>query len=122
MARIIMIALLSACLACTGCTTTRVLPVPDATTDPSRLPKPGHRVVVTLRSGETREFRLETVEADALKGKNVRVPFADIKRIQEKEFHINGTTAGKVIPALAVVALAAMTLLVPWLKHAGEAD
>lgn len=110
MARIIMIALLSACLAWTGCTTTRFLPVPSAATASDALPQPGSTVTVTLVSGEVRKFKLTTVSADALVGKDVRVPFSDIEKLQEKRFSVQrslGLIAGAVV-VIAGVAYAAL--------------
>lgn len=99
--------LLSFCLMCTGCTTTRYLPAPSATTTATALPKPGRRIIVTLKSGETQEFRLTAIEGDALVGKDVRIPFAEIGRVQESRFSLT-RTSGLVLGALAVAVGAAL--------------
>lgn len=106
MARFIMIALLSACLACTGCTTTRFLPVPSAATAPDALPQPRSTVTVTLSSGEVRKFRLTTIDADALVGKDVRVPFSNIEKLQETRFSV-GRTLGLITGTIVVIVAAA---------------
>lgn len=97
--------LIALCLVSTGCTATHMLPVPSATTEPSRLPTPGNKVVVTLQSGEIRRFRLEAVEADALKGKDISVPFTDIEKLQETQFSMK-RTSNLVFGTLAAIAAA----------------
>jgi hypothetical protein len=106
--------LLSFCLICAGCTTTRYLPAPSATTDSTALPKPGRKIIVTLKSGDTREFRLTGIESDALVGKEVRIPFAEIGRIQESRFslaHTTGLVLGTLAVAIAAVLIKVFTLI-----------
>lgn len=95
--------LISLCLAATGCTTTRTLPVPrSASQTLSSDIKPGNSVVLTLKSGQTRKLRVTSVEPDALVVKGERIPFADIEKLQRRKFSII-KTAGAVVGAAAVV-------------------
>jgi hypothetical protein len=97
--------LISFCLVGAGCTTTRTLPVPRtaAESGTNRI-EIGSKVVVTLRSGETRAFRVTAVEPDALLGKGLRISIADIEKIQQKEISGRRTAAALVGGTLAVLA------------------
>lgn len=108
--------LLGVCLICAGCTTTRYLPAPGATAS-TALPKPGRKLVVTLKSGETREFRLTAIENDALVGKDVRIPFTEIGRIQETRFSLSHTT-GLVLGAWGVAIAAVLIKIVTLIDDA----
>jgi hypothetical protein len=106
------IALATICLAAAGCTTTRTLPVPRAATQAQTSSiKPGSKIIVTLRSGETRNFRVTAVEPDALVGKDTRIPFADIEKLQEKIVN-SGRTVGAVVGGTLLVLGGAFALYV----------
>jgi hypothetical protein len=112
--RLAAVALLTLCLACTGCTTTRFLPVPSAATASNALPQPQSKVTVTLSSGEVRKFKLTGIEADALVGEDVRVPFSDIEKLQETSFSAR-RTLGLIGGTLVVIAGAVYLALLDYL-------
>ena len=97
------VVLLSFSLLVTGCTTTRTIPVSQVTAAESARVKPGDKVIVTLRSGETRTFRVTAVESGALVGKDVRIAFADIEKLQNRKVSYL-KTGGAVLGVLVVAA------------------
>lgn len=85
--------------------------------DPMPRPavKVGESVVVTNMKGEKQKFTVTAVEADALVGKNVRVPYTDIQALDVRR--IDGAQTGVVGIVVGVVAL--VGLLAYFLDHAG---
>ncbi len=65
----------------TACTSLQGVPVPH---EPGKTPavKVGETVEVTNSKGEKLKFKVTAVEADALVGKDVRVPYAEIASLQ----------------------------------------
>ena len=114
----IAVILISICLVGAGCTTTRTLPVPR--TDSGRLAsriQPGEKIIVTLLSGETRTFRVTSVESDAVVGGKLRIAFSDIEKIQAIQMSkINVPRTLVLIGALAAVALGI------WAHHLATRD
>lgn len=99
------IILISACLILTGCTTVRTFPLPRAAAEAQASGiRKGDHVMVRLRSGETRDFRVKAIEADALVSRSGRVAFADIEKLQREQVAI-GRTAALVAGVVATVAL-----------------
>jgi hypothetical protein len=97
----LIIALCSLCIVAAGCTTARPVPLPQVASETQATGiKPGDRVVVRLRSGEIRRFRVTAVDADALIGKGDRIAFADIEKLEHRKFSV-GRTAGIVGGVLA---------------------
>ncbi len=115
--------LATAALAASGCTSLQAVPVqraPTTTTTTtsgppaSQIPavQVGEEVQVTRRDGRRETFRVTTVESDALVGKAVRVPYADIAVLKvrradrDRTAFMVGTVGGIV---LAVVLAAVVT-------------
>lgn len=115
-ARTVLVILLSACIAGSGCTTTRNLPRPQAATDARAAGLgAGDVVVVTLASGDIRTLRITAIEADALVGGNTRIAYADIIRLRQKQPGMPqpvsiAKVAGVVLVTGAVVWFAAMKI------------
>jgi hypothetical protein len=110
--------LISICLAGAGCTTTRTVPVPRS--DTARLAsriEPGTRIIVTLRSGQTRSFRVTAVESDAVVGGQLRIPLADIEKIQAVQ--IRKISVARTAGVIAAVAAVAFGL---WVHHQATKD
>jgi hypothetical protein len=97
------ILLICLCLSGAGCTTIRTLPLPRAPQAKLEGIKPGSKVIVTLRSGERRKFRVTAVDTDALSGRDARIVFADIEKLQQVAFS-PPKTAAVVGGTLAVLA------------------
>lgn len=105
------VVLISICLAAAGCTTTRTLPRPAAAIEAQSAGlKPGDKVIVTLASGEVRKFRLTAIEADALVGKDVRIAFADIEKLQSRK--VSGRKVAAFVGATVVVIAGALAIAV----------
>jgi hypothetical protein len=100
----------------TSCTSLQGVTLPSAER-PSQLPavKPGETVVLTTRSGQTQSFEVTAVEADALVGKNIRVPYADIATLNVRRF--NSARTG--IVAIVVGAIALIAVLVAVIEDEG---
>jgi hypothetical protein len=67
----------------TACTSLQGVPLPGAD-QPTATPavNVGETVEVTTRAGETHRFKVTAVEADALVGEGVRVPYQDMTSLQ----------------------------------------
>jgi hypothetical protein len=67
--------------ALTACTSLQGVPMPS---EPGKTPavQVGERVEITNTKGETLRFKVTAIEPDALVGKDVRVPYADIAILQ----------------------------------------
>jgi hypothetical protein len=106
-----LVALISICVAATGCTTTRTLPRPAMAAEAQSAGlRPGDKLIVTLRTGEVRKFRLIAVEADALTGKDVRISFADIEKLQTRK--VSGRKVAAIIGATVVVIGGALAIAI----------
>jgi hypothetical protein len=101
--------LVSFCFLATSCTTTRPIQFPTAQTPDARPEvEAGNRVRVTLNSGEIRQFKVTVVEADALAGKDIRVPYKDMRFLEVKK----PSTWRSVGLGLGIVAAVAGALLI----------
>jgi hypothetical protein len=113
------VVLASICLAATGCTTTRTLPRPAAAMEvQSAGLEPGDKVIVTLPSGEVRKFRLTAIEADALVGKDERIAFADIQKLQTRK--VSGRKVAGIVVATLVVIGGALAMAIHELERNSE--
>jgi hypothetical protein len=120
MAKMALIVLLSIALVMSGgCTTTRLVPTGNA----AELLEEGDQVRLTLRTGEVRRLKLQSIETDALIGKElrtagnfdnaVRIPLADVEYIEHRQLSwartggaVLGTVAAFVVVGLAALAVA----------------
>lgn len=96
----------TAVLAASGCSSLQVVPVEQPA---GRLPAvhAGEQVQVTRHDGRKDAFRVTAVEPDALVGKDVRVPYADIavlkvRRADEGHTALIVSTVAGVVLALVV--------------------
>lgn len=105
------------CLAMTGCTTARVVADGQqairavASAAPAEGLKVGEQLQVTGRDGSKLSGQLDAIEADGLllatgEGKQRRVAFEQIERIERREFD-GIKTLGIVVGAFMLLALAA---------------
>jgi hypothetical protein len=109
------VVLICICLSATGCTTTRTLPRPAAGVElQSAGLKAGDKVIVTLTSGQVRSFRLTAIEADALAGKDVRIAFADIEKLQSRK--VSGRKVAAIVGATVVVIAGALAIAIHQLE------
>ena len=100
----------------TGCTSLQGVPISHSQ---EPIPRPavevGESVVVTNMKGEKVKFTITAVEADALVGKNVRVPYTEIQTLDVRR--VDNAHSGVVAIVIGVVATVA--LLVYLLEDAG---
>ena len=102
MLKIFAVFALSICLATTGCTTTRSVPLAQ----PAEMATPqvavGDRVVVTMRSGIIRHLRVESIDATTLTGRvmegaqrgtSSQVVLADVAQLQVRQVRWGRTVA-----------------------------
>jgi hypothetical protein len=97
--------LLSTMLAAPSCTTLRNVPLREINAETiAQQVQRGDVVHVYLNTGEEKEFKVTSVGADALLGKNMSVPYADIQSLQKPK-----VSGGKVaLIAIGVVVTAAL--------------
>jgi hypothetical protein len=100
-------ALALALLTLVGCTSLEYLPVDRSRPEElqSRL-NVGETVVVRLKNGEEREFRITALEPDAIVGRKERVAYQDVDVIEVKYLDYQGTaqaTGAVALLALVVV-------------------
>jgi hypothetical protein len=72
--------------------------------------KVGESVVVKTTQGDTKKFTVTAVENDALDGKDVRVPYADIASLEVRRAGEHQMKPGVVIGVIAAVAALALVL------------
>jgi hypothetical protein len=109
--RIPLVALLSLCLTCTGCSTLRPVDIPASITQES-LPavKAGDYVEIVLRSGGEKKFRVTAVTVEGVQGKNDYVAYADITLLEVRKVSAL-RTGGVVLGAIAAVAVIGFAIL-----------
>ena len=91
-----------------ACTSVRTVPI-----EPGRAPEgvaPGDKVMATTVDGEKLEFDVVRIDADALVGKDARVPFEDIAALEVEEADTARTIGGSVVAGVAAF-LAVLLLL-----------
>jgi hypothetical protein len=101
LARTTLIGLLSMCMVCGGCTTLHRVPMPAAP-GPNTVPQlqPGDWVVVQMKSGESKEFRIAIINEQAIlgvhgSGRRDGVAWTDIEQLGVRR-PSKGKTAGLV--------------------------
>lgn len=72
--------------------------------------KVGESVVVKTTQGDTKKFTVTAVENDALDGKDVRVPYADIASLEVRREGEHQVRPGVVIGVVAAVAALALVI------------
>lgn len=88
-----------------GCSTLEFVPMERSQPESLRTQlEVGETVIVRLHSGDERQFRIRALEADAIIGRNDRIAYRDIDRIDVKTRDYEGTAK----TTLAVAALAAV--------------
>ena len=70
----------------------------------------GESVVVKTTSGQTRKFTVTSVEDDALVGKNVRVPYADMASLDVSRQGEHKVSTGLIVGIVIGVAALALAL------------
>lgn len=70
----------------------------------------GESVVVKTTRGETRKFTVTAVEDDALVGKDVRVPYAEMATLDVRRAGEHKMSKGMIIGAVAAVAVLAVAI------------
>jgi hypothetical protein len=70
----------------------------------------GESVVVKTTSGETRKFTVTGVEDDALVGKDVRVPYADISTLDVRRAGEHKMKTGVIVGIVVAVGALALAL------------
>ncbi|HTU66484.1 MAG TPA: hypothetical protein VMF52_11085 [Steroidobacteraceae bacterium] len=95
----------------TGCATTQPVAV-DVSGMPGKTPAVhvGESVVVKTVNGETRRFTVTGVETDALVGKDVRVPYADISTLDVKRPGEHKLSTGAIVGIVAAVGVLAVAI------------
>jgi hypothetical protein len=84
-----------------GCTTLR--PVPLEPANLRETVKPGDRIRVTTLEGQTKEFTVEEVTRDTLKGTKDQVAVSDLTLVEKKESSPGKTAAVAVGVTVAVL-------------------
>jgi hypothetical protein len=109
-----LVLLISSCFLVTSCATTRVTSFPNEQT-PNVQPDVavGNTVRATLNTGEVREFKVTAMEADALVGKNIRIPYKELRFLEVKKMS-TWRSAGL---ALGIVVGVATALFVYLITH-----
>jgi hypothetical protein len=106
--------LLSTMLAVPSCTTLRNMPLREINAETiAQQVQRGDVVRVYLNSGEEKEFKVTSVGADALMGKNERVPFADIQSLQKRKVS-GGKVALVVLGVVVTAALIGLAAMYAW--------
>jgi hypothetical protein len=115
--RYALVLLLSGCFLLTSCATTRVTSFPDEQT-PNVQPDLtiGNTVRATLHTGEVREFKVTAMEADALVGKNIRIPYKDLRFLEVKKL----STWRSIGLGIGIVVGVAAALFVYLVTHIGS--
>jgi hypothetical protein len=87
----------------TSCTSLHTVAIPSPE-NPSLLPavKAGDSVEVTTKTMERKTFEVTAVEADALVGRGVRVPYAEMATLEVKRIR-KGPTAALIVGIVIVV-------------------
>lgn len=100
--KVLLVCLLSACLAVTGCTTTRTVPLAQPVGEVAPSIAKGDRVIVTLKSGQIRHLRVETIDASTLtgrvmegsqRGSSSQLMLTDVSKIQVRKVQVGRTVA-----------------------------
>lgn len=109
--RLALIALLGCSLIASGCTSLRPVYVGDVATS-GNLPavSRGDWVVVSLRSGDVKSFRVTSVGRDSLFGKRVAVPWSEISHLDVRRF--SGAKSAALVGVVVVAAAGAFAALV----------
>ena len=109
-----LVLLISSCFLVTSCATTRVTSFPNEQT-PNVQPDVavGNTVRATINTGEVREFKVTAMEADALVGKNIRIPYKELRFLEVKKM----STWRSVGLALGIVVGVATALFVYLITH-----
>jgi len=96
----------------TSCTTLQQVSIPGAeTTAAVPAVQVGDSVVINTKTGPERKFKVTAIEADALVGKDVRVPYAEMASLSVKEPHSGKTTLAIVIVVLAILTIVGIAAL-----------
>ncbi|HET9863150.1 MAG TPA: hypothetical protein VFP37_06885 [Steroidobacteraceae bacterium] len=96
----------------TGCTTLQHVPYQPSAGQAIAKPdvKVGESVVVARKDGTTRKFTVTALEDEALVGRDVRIPYADIASldVRRSDAHANrmALIVGAVVVGVAAVAAA----------------
>jgi hypothetical protein len=110
--RVALVLVLSLSLLCSGCTTLQRVPLPERVAQESLTAvKPGDRIVVFLKSGEQKRFRIAGITETGLEGRNDSVAFADIASLDVRKVHAWRTT-GAVVGTVVGIAVIGFAILV----------
>lgn len=92
-----------------GCSTLESVPINRSKPEGLRSQLAvGETVSVWLNSGDQRKFRIRALETDAVVGRDVRIPYTDIYRVEVKTVDYEGTVkTALAATALVVVYIAA---------------
>lgn len=117
------VALLSLCLAFTGCTTTRLVPLSERPAEGRPAVRIGERLHITLKTGEELDLKVTQVATGTVTGKRLSAPrgatlqiaMSEVQGMSARRFEagktvglVLGVAAGLVVLAYAA-ALAALT-------------
>ena len=87
-----------------GCTTLEYVPIERARPETLRTQlEVGETVIVRLHSGDQRQLRIRALEPDAIVGRDARIPYADIDRLEVKTRDYEGTAKTALAAAAVVV-------------------
>lgn len=112
----LLVALISLSLVLGGCTTSRLIPMATHTGEVAPAVKSGDRVTVTMKSGEIRRMKVQSVDAQSLTGENLddghqgsssQIALADVQSILVRKVSV--WRSGGL--ALGIVAAAAAALI-----------
>lgn len=115
-----LVAVLSLCLMLSGCTTTRTIAPTSSTSGVAPAVAAGDTVVLTLKSGEVRRMKVESVDATTLTGRNLdsarkgsstQLALTDVRSMQVRKLSVP-RTGGMVVAAAAAVAVLTAGILV----------
>ena len=96
----------------TSCTSLHQISIPGSeTTAAVPAVQVGDSVVINTKTGEEKKFKVTAIEADALVGKDVRVPYADMASLSVRELHSGKTTLAIVIVVLAILTIVGIAAL-----------
>ena len=87
----------------TSCTTLERVSIPGSETTAQVSVQVGDSVVATTRTGEEKKFKVTAIEPDALVGKDVRVPYADMATLSVKESNKGMTTLAVALVVLGIL-------------------
>lgn len=93
-----------------GCATTQPVAVDVGSMGKPPAVQVGEAVKVKTVKGETRSFTVTAVEADALVGKDVRVPYADISTLDVQRAGSHKLSKGAIIGIVAAVGVVAVAV------------